>query len=173
MGPESPYPGSVVWKRVTTFFGIDSGETYMLVQVVDENFKAIEPAFSDMVLYESKRKEVGHFAGWMFYRSMNPSPTPEGEQLVDKINKKMILKWVVFWIVLLLGICCFCGCCAGLCHWCCCRKRKSNKRGLRKLFPASTEEEEETDSYEEYEEDDYEYYPQPPPGYYYADEFDE
>lgn len=177
-GPSSPYPGSVVWQRVTSFFGIDSGETYELVQVIDENFQPIEPAYSEMVSYEAHKNEVGEYAGWMFYRSVNPSPTAEGQELADDINKGMLWKWIWFWLLFTLAICCLCCCCCGLCWFCCCRRKKRRKAREVDLSSSSDEEDSEIaysyDSFDSdiYDEESYEYlshehldYPEPPLGY--------
>ena len=67
------FPGSKVWKRRSTVFGIKvpaERANYELVQVMDGRGKKIQPAFDAWLSYCNNPKETGSTPGKMFYHEI-------------------------------------------------------------------------------------------------------
>jgi len=61
------YPGSIVWERRSYAFGVEiTSSRYNMVQVVDEDGKRIEPAWSTFAAYQ-KSSNAGDQPGEFFY----------------------------------------------------------------------------------------------------------
>lgn len=150
------YPGSIAWRRITSICGIDSGETYELVQVVDEKALPIEPAWTKFVEYESS-DEVGAYKGWMFYRSINQSLSKDDQDEVAKFEMRMKGYFVLFWVLVTCFACCCCACCFFCIKKMCCKKRR--KRGYGDYYDEEDEyyDDEDEDDEEDYD-DEYEEY---------------
>jgi hypothetical protein len=113
------YPGSFVWLRNTTFFGINAGHDYLLVQVMDGLGSRIEPAWSSFAAYENS-STTGNYPGWIFYKSNFPSPSPGAPEIVAKIRTEVYrgMALIVVGASLLLFLCI-----VGIIFCCCCRTR--------------------------------------------------
>jgi hypothetical protein len=115
----NPYPGSLVWLRNTTFWHINAGEDYLLVQVMDGSGSKIEPAWSKFVGYENS-KATGSYPGWMFYKSNVPSPSPGAPEVVEKVVKS-VDRGVGAIILVTALLCCLC---IAATVYCCVRLRR-------------------------------------------------
>lgn len=121
------YAGSKVWLRQTSFMGINAGEDYLLVQVVDGNRQKIEPAWSKFQAYLNST-ETGWSPGWMWYPSNFPSPSVGAPAELEKGKRRFRMRLA---IAIGLAICAFCSamlCLCYFCHRCCGKKGKRGKR---------------------------------------------
>lgn len=100
------YPGSVVWMRNTSIWGVNAMDA-KFVQVIDGKGKKIEPAWSKFAAFE-KDPEKGNYAGWMFFKSVSPSSSPWAvavvEELLQNVRLHMIL--IMAGLLVLGGACC-------------------------------------------------------------------
>lgn len=64
---DEQFPGSVVWKRVSSVFGTEvKSKEYALVQVIDGNQQFVEPAWTKFIEYQNS-SEAGNSPGKVFY----------------------------------------------------------------------------------------------------------
>lgn len=92
------FPGSLVWLRNSSVLHFNAGEDYNLVQVMDGSGKRLEPAWSKFVRYQNS-SITGDFPGWIFYKSLEPSPSPGSEEVVQRLQEGIRAR--IFWGVII------------------------------------------------------------------------
>lgn len=104
------YPGSLVWLRNTSLWGISVARDIKIVQLMDGAGEKIEPAWSKFVAF-AKDSENRDYPGWMFYKSVTPVSSPwavaVAEELLQKVRFHMIL--IVSVLLILAGGLCAAG----------------------------------------------------------------
>jgi len=108
------YPGSLVWLRNTTLWGINVVRDTKLVQVIDGAGEKIEPAWSKFVASE-KDPSNRDYPGWMFYKSVSPVSSPWAIAVTEELSQRVMLHSILIMVGLfaLAG-----GCCAACAYGC-------------------------------------------------------
>lgn len=104
------YPGSLVWLRNTTFWGINAVGDTKLVQVIDGMGQKIEPAWSKFVAAE-KDPDSRNYPGWMFYKSLTPATSPWAIAVTKELTQRVTVHLVFVMISLLVLAGGFCAAC--------------------------------------------------------------
>lgn len=118
------YPGSLVWLKNTSVWGVSMRDT-KIVQVIDGAGQKIEPAWSKFVASE-KDPENRNYPGWIFYKSVSPSSSPWAISVADELLQRVRMHV----ILLMIGFLVLSGGCCATCAYGCIRFHRTSQRIL-------------------------------------------
>jgi hypothetical protein len=104
---DADYPGSLVWLRNTTIWGLNPMSDTKIVQVIDGTGRKLEPAWSKFLNAE-KNPDNRDYAGWMFYKSITPATSPWEIAVIEELMQRVRVHAVLILAGLLVLLCCCC-----------------------------------------------------------------